>query len=156
SGQRIKGSSRSSVTPEGVPTSGAAVRNQYDLSGDVSWDVDLWGRIRRSVEASADQAKASQADLAQARLSAQATLANTYFTLRFTDEQLRVLTSLVEGQARSFQIAQNRYKVGVAGKADVLTAQTQLESTQAQAVSVQSTRASLEHAIAVLIGKPPA
>jgi NodT family efflux transporter outer membrane factor (OMF) lipoprotein len=156
SGQRIKGSSRTSVSPTGTPTTTTAARNQFDLSGDVSWNIDLWGRIRRSVEASADTAKASQADLAQARLSTQATLASTYITLRFTDEEQRVLTSLVEAQARALQIAQNRYKVGVAGKADILSAQTQLESTQAQTVNIESTRASLEHAIAVLIGKPPA
>ena len=156
SGQRIKGSSRTSVTPTGASGSASDTRNQFDLSGDVSWDIDLWGRIRRSAESSSNLAKASADDLAQARLSAQATLASTYISLRFAEEQQRVLQSLVDAQSRALQIAKNRYAAGVAGKADVLTAQTQLESTQAQAVNVIATRASLEHALAVLVGKPPA
>ena len=156
SGERTSGNSRSNVSLTGNPTVSSSARNQYDLSGEASWEIDVWGRIRRSIEASRAEANASAADLAEARLSAQAALASAYMSLRMADDQDRVLKTLVDAQARALQIAKNRYGVGVAGEADILSAKTQLEGTQAQEVNIGATRASLEHAIAVLVGKPPA
>ncbi len=134
----------------------AVIGNRYSLSADASWELDLWGRVRRSVEASAANAKASAADLASVRLSTQAQLAQTYFQLRVTDEQKRLLDETVSGFERSMQLTQNQYNVGVAAKSDVVQAQAQLKSAQAQAIDVSIQRAQLEHALAVLVGKTPA
>jgi NodT family efflux transporter outer membrane factor (OMF) lipoprotein len=129
---------------------------QYSGSVGASWEIDIWGRIRREVESSSANAQASAADLAAARLSVQSELATDYFQLRVEDELKRLLDATVVAFARSLQIAQNRYDAGVAAKTDVASAQAQLESTKAQAINVGILRSQLEHAIAVLIGKPPA
>ena len=125
-----------------------------DLAADASWSVDLWGRIRRTVESDVASAQASAADLAAARLSAQAQLATLYFELRANDEQKRLFDASVEAFTQSLQIARNQYAAGVAAPTDVVTAETQLEQTRAQAIAVGVQRAQFEHAIATLIGKP--
>jgi NodT family efflux transporter outer membrane factor (OMF) lipoprotein len=130
--------------------------NQFELLGTASWDVDIWGKIRRTIESDVANARASEAELAAARLSAQATLATDYVELRVADEQRTLLEQTVTAYQRSLDITENQYKVGVAAKTDVITAQTQLEGAQSQLINVGVTRATLEHAIAVLIGKPPA
>ncbi len=130
-------------------------KNLFELEGTASWDLDLWGKIRRTVEGDIASARVSEADLAAARLSAQATLASDYIELRVTDEQQQLLDETVEAYKRSLQITENQYKVGVAAKTDVITAETQLEGAESQQIAVGVTRATLEHAIAVLIGKPP-
>ena len=129
---------------------------QYGLDGSLSWELDVWGRIRRTVEADVASAQASAGDLASARLSAQATLATDYFELRSEDELKRLLDEAAIAYADSLRITQNQYKSGVVSRADVAQAETQLKSTQAQAVNVGVLRAQLEHAIAVLTGQPPA
>jgi NodT family efflux transporter outer membrane factor (OMF) lipoprotein len=129
--------------------------NQFELAGTASWDIDIWGKIRRTLEANVASARASEADLAAARLSAQATLAADYIQLRVTDEQQQLLDETVEAYKRSLQITENQYKVGVAAKTDVITAETQLEGAESQQIAVGVTRATLEHAIAVRVGKPP-
>ncbi|HEX3065060.1 MAG TPA: efflux transporter outer membrane subunit [Dongiaceae bacterium] len=129
---------------------------QYSGSVGASWELDIWGKIRREVESAKAGAQVSAADLAAAKLSLQAELATDYFQLRTEDELQRLLNATVDAFARSLQIAQNRYDVGVAAKTDVASAQAQLESTRAQAINVGVLRSQLEHAIAVLIGKPPA
>jgi len=121
-----------------------------------SWDLDIWGQIRRSTESSRASAQASAAALAAARLSAQAALASDYFELRAQDQLQSLLSDIVAAQERSLKIAENRYRVGVAAKADVVSARTQLLSSQAQQVNAKIQRAVLEHAIAVLIGQQPA
>ena len=130
-------------------------KNQFELAGTGSWDIDIWGKIRRTLEANVANARASEADLAAARLSAQATLASDYIALRVSDEQQQLLDETVAAYKRSLQITENQYKVGVAAKTDVITAETQLEGAESQQIAVGVTRATLEHAIAVLIGKPP-
>jgi len=137
-------------------TTQSVAKNEFELAGIGSWDIDLWGKIRRTLEANVASARASEADLAAARLSAQATLASDYIQLRVTDEQQQLLDETVEAYKRSLQITENQYKVGVAAKTDVITAETQLEGAESQQIAVGVTRATLEHAIAVLIGKPPA
>jgi len=136
----------------GSASSGTALQ----ASVGASWEPDLWGRLRNSVEAASAGAAASAADLAAARLSAQAALALDYFSLREADAEIELLRSTVEGYQRSLQITQNRYAVGVIAKTDVLQAETQLANTRADLASLQGQRARFEHAIAVLIGKAPA
>ncbi len=130
--------------------------NEFELLGTASWDLDIWGRIRRTIESDVANAQASEADLAAARLSAQATLASDYIQLRVADEQQELLEKTVAGYQRALEITQNQYHVGVVAKADVITAQTQLGGAQSQLIAIGITRATLEHAIAVLIGKAPA
>jgi NodT family efflux transporter outer membrane factor (OMF) lipoprotein len=135
---------------------GGGVRNNFNAALDVSWEVDLWGRIRRTIEAGEATAQASAADLESAKLVAQGQLAQDYFLLRVQDAQIRLLNDTAESYERSLQLTRNQYAVGVAARADVAQAETQLKSTQAQAIDATLQRAQLEHAIAVLVGKAPA
>jgi len=155
---RSRGAVNSFVTGNAGATQGtrAPPVNQFSLTGNASWDLDIWGKIRRTIESDVASAKASEADLAAARLSAQATLAIDYVELRVADEQIQLLADTIKGYERALEITQNQYKVGVVAKADVITAETQLEGAQSQQIGLGVTRATLEHAIAVLIGKPPA
>src|SRR5215469_347841 len=130
--------------------------NQFQLLGTASWDLDIWGKIRRTLESNVASSQASEAELAAARLSAQATLASDYIQLRVADEQQHLLDETVAAFKRSLEITQNQYHVGVVAKADVITAETQLGGAQSQQIAIGVTRATLEHAIAVLIGKAPA
>lgn len=135
---------------------GASRRTTYRASLGASWEPDIWGRIRRSIEAARAQAQASEADLAAARLSIQGELAADYFGLREADAELRLDQATVEGYRRSLQITQNRYDAGLAPHSDVLQAQTQLDNALADLAGLQQQRANFEHAIAVLVGKAPA
>ncbi len=121
-----------------------------------NWDIDLWGSLRRSYENSSANAAASAAALAAARLTAQAALATDYFALRAQDQLQRLLDDTVKAQQESLKITESRYHFGVAAKADVVSAEAQLLSSQSQQVSAGIQRALLEHAIAVLIGRQPA
>lgn len=134
---------------------GGNVSNQYSLTGSVSWELDVWGRVRRSVESSEASAAASLADLAATRLSAQAALVQAYLQLRVLDEQKRLLDATVAAYEKSLQLTQNRYNVGVAGQSDVAVARTQVESTRAQSIDLDWQRGQYEHAIAVLMGQAP-
>ena len=147
-----------SASANGVVPVASAVHpfNQFELAGNGSWDLDIWGKIRRTIESDVANAQASEADLAAARLSAQAALASDYIQLRVADEEQQLFDKTVAGYKRSLEITQNQYHVGIVAKADVITAQAQLEGAQSQQIAVGVTRATLEHAIAVLIGKPPA
>jgi NodT family efflux transporter outer membrane factor (OMF) lipoprotein len=118
--------------------------------------VDLWGRIRRLVEAARAGEEASAADLEAARLSLRAELATNYFQLRVVDAQIELLIDTAKAFQRSYDVTQNRYRAGVAAKVDVVQAEQQLLSTQATTLDLRATRATLEHAIAVLVGKAPA
>ena len=149
-------SSSGSATASGVSTTGARVRNSYQASLGASWEPDLWGRLRGGVESASASASASQADLASATLSAQGELAANYLNLRETDVQSELLQATIAGYQRVRQITQNRYDAGVIPKTDLLQAETQLASAQADQVGLQRQRAQLEHAIAVLIGRTPA
>ena len=139
----------------GGTTAGRIITNR-SASLSSAWELDLWGRIRRAAESSAASAQASAADLAAARLSAQAELAPNYFQLRVLDAQKQLLDDTVAAYRRSLELTRNRYAAGVAAKVDVVQAETQLKSTQAQAIDIGVQRAQLEHAIAVLVGRPPA
>jgi len=123
---------------------------------DVSYEPDVWGRVRRSVEAARSEAQATAADLATVDLSVRAELAMDYFELRGLDAQKQLLDSAVDSYEKALELTDSRYKGGIASAVDVAQAQTQLETTRAQAEDVEVQRAAYEHAVAVLIGKPPA
>ncbi|OLL29409.1 RND transporter [Burkholderia sp. SRS-W-2-2016] len=135
-------------------TSRAGIGNSYNVGIDASWEPDLWGSVARTVNAQKAGQQGAAADLANARLSAQATLAQTYFSLRALDSTQKLLDETVAAYQRSLQLTQNQYAAGVAARADVIQAQTQLQSAQAAAIDNGIQRAQDEHAIAVLIGEP--
>jgi NodT family efflux transporter outer membrane factor (OMF) lipoprotein len=148
---------RASQTKALFGTTSPVTYEDYQLPPiDVSWEPDVWGRVRRTVEAARAEAQATAADLANTQLSLQAELALDYFQLRGLDSQQQLLDSTVTSYRKALELTDSRYKGGVASAVDVAQAQTQLETTRAQAVDVQVDRTAFEHAIAVLIGKSPA
>jgi len=150
---RSRASSTTIAQPSATPVSRGVV-TKHDLPFNATWEADVWGRIGRTVEANAASAQASAADLEAARLSAQAQLAQNYFQLRALDAQQQLLEDTVSAYDKSLQLTQNRYAAGVVAKADVVQAQTQLKTTQAQAIDIGVQRAQLEHAVALLVGRP--
>jgi len=147
---------RSSVT--GTPGNQSftpSSRTTYDLPVDASWQPDLWGNIRRGVAGTVATAQASAAQLENARLAYQGELAGDYFQLRGTDGDYDLLDRTVKSYQDYLTLTQNRFNAGVASGADVAQAQTQLDVARAQLVDLEVTRDQLEHAIAILVGKPP-
>ena len=136
--------------------SGATVRNAESLSLGLSWDLDLWGRLRRTLEEDRASAQASAAELANATLSAQAELAQDYFQLRVLDRRLALYDQTLADYRRYLAVIQNKYDEQLASRADLAQARTQLESADANRLALTTQRAQLEHAIALLLGKPPA
>ncbi len=135
----------------GVSTLG----NSHAWSLDASWEPDLWGRVRRGVENASDNAQASDADLAAARLAVQASVVSDYIQLRVADAQQKLFERTLEAFRKSLKITQSQYRAGVVTRGDVELANTTLQAAQAQAVDNDLTRRQLEHAIAVLLGKTP-
>jgi NodT family efflux transporter outer membrane factor (OMF) lipoprotein len=133
-----------------------ASKGDFVLPFDLSYELDLWGRVRRSVAAAREEAQATAADYETAKLSLEAELALDYFELRSADAQKQLLDDTVEAYTDNLQLTAGRFKGGVAPKADVAQAQTQLDTTRVQDTDVTVQRAQFEHAIAILIGKPPA
>jgi NodT family efflux transporter outer membrane factor (OMF) lipoprotein len=153
SGTRQRGSENRPTYFNGV------IPNQYNdftLPLDVSWEPDLWGRVRRTVRAARANAQASAADLANLQLSLQAELAVDYFTLRGLDEQKQILDATVAAYAESLHLNEQLLHAGLGSDLEVAQARTQLKATQAQDEDVAVARAQNEHAIAVLTGRPPA
>jgi NodT family efflux transporter outer membrane factor (OMF) lipoprotein len=146
--------SRASSTTAQINTPRSVVHTD-SVSLNASWIPDFWGRVRRTVEANVANAQASAALVETARLSAHAQLAQSYFQLRIVDGQRRLLDEIIAGYGKAMQVAQNQYKAGITARADVITAQAQLRTVEAQAIDLGVQRAQLEHAIAVLVGKPP-
>jgi len=130
--------------------------DQLDAQVSGSWTLDIWGKVRRSVEQQGDAAQASAATLGNATLSAQSTLALAYVTLREADSAHALYADTVAQYQRSLQVTQNQYAAGVAAKSDVITAQAQLLAAQAQEKDTEVSRQQSEHSIAVLTGRPPA
>ena len=128
----------------------------FSLPFDLSYEVDLWGRVRRTVSASREEAQASAADLQTANLSLHAELAVDYFELRSADLQEQLLDDTVKAYTDARKLTQNRFDGGAAPKSDVAQAQTQLDGARVQDTDITVMRAQYEHAIATLIGKPPA
>ena len=140
-----------------VPTNTTAFIGPWSnflATADVSWEIDVWGRVRRTVEASQATAQASAADVASVRLSMQAELAMDYFQLRGLDAQSKLLGETIVAYQKALDLTTLLFKGGAVSEADVVQARAQLKTTQAQAIGIGVQRAQLEHAIAVLIGKP--
>ena len=128
--------------------------NDFIIPFDFSYELDLWGRVRKQVEASRSEAQATAADLANVNLSLHAELAMDYFQMRGLDAQEKLLLSTVDSYQKAVDLTNTRFKAGIASAVDLAQAQTTLETTRAQAADVEVQRAVYEHAIAVLIGKP--
>ena len=130
--------------------------NDFVLPVDLSYQVDVWGRVRRTVESNRELAQASAADLATINLSMHADLAIDYFQARSLDAQEQLLNSTVKQYEQALELTLNRFHGGIASEVEVEQAKTQLETVRAQAIDVGVLRAQYEHAVAILIGKPPA
>ncbi|MCW2099252.1 efflux transporter outer membrane subunit [Pseudomonas helleri] len=144
------GSSNSSLT-----SSSSGIRDTLNAQVGVSWEADVWGKLRRGLEANEASAEASYADLAAMRLSQQSELVQNYLQLRVIDQQKRLLEATVEAYERSLKMSENQYRAGISGKDAVAQAQTQLRNTQASLIDLIWQRAQFENAIAVLTGQPP-
>ncbi|WDR89466.1 efflux transporter outer membrane subunit [Burkholderia ambifaria] len=154
SGSRSRSGRTSTSSSAAGFGSSSSISNSYSVGLDASWEPDLWGKVSRSVSAQRAGEAAAAADLANARLSQQALLAQTYFQLRTSDALQKLLDDTVKSYGDSLRLTQNQYAQGVAARADVIQAQTQLQSAQAAAIDNGVARAQYEHAIATLIGEP--
>lgn len=150
SGSRSDSGSQSSST-----SNQRGPQNSVSLSATAAWELDLWGRLSQATSGSEARYQASVADLASARLSAQATLAQTYLAMRTAEAQQALIERSIAGYQRSLDLTQARYQSGVAARTDVLQAQTQLKTAQVQGLEAATQRAQLEHALAVLLGLAP-
>jgi NodT family efflux transporter outer membrane factor (OMF) lipoprotein len=139
--------------PAGLGNNGVG---DFVLPVDLSWEIDLWGRIRRSVTAAKEQTQASAADMAATQLSLQAELAYDYFELRSADAEKELLDDTVQAYSKALGLTDNRFEGGAAPKSDVAQARTQLKDAQVLDTDITVQRAQYEHAIAILVGKPPA
>jgi NodT family efflux transporter outer membrane factor (OMF) lipoprotein len=150
SSTRSQGASGNTASRSARPTT-------FDTVGlAATWELDLWGGLRRSLESAKASAQASAADLASTTLSLQAQLVADYLSLRVADEQRRLLEETVDNYQKSLELTESRFRAGVASRSDVAQARAQLEATRAQSIDIRIQRAQLEHAIAVLVGKAPA
>jgi NodT family efflux transporter outer membrane factor (OMF) lipoprotein len=138
------------------PTFNGVSYNDFQIPFELSYQVDVWGRVRRTVESYREQAQASAADLAAVNLSMHSQLALYYFQARVLDAEEQLLNSTVTQYEQALELIKTRFAGGIASDVEVQQAETQLETTRAQAIDVGVARAQFEHAVAVLIGKPPA
>ena len=130
--------------------------NDFVLPFDFSYQVDVWGRVRRTVESNREQAQASAADLATVNLSMHADLALDYFQARSLDAEEQLLNATAKEYEQALQLTQSQFRGGLASAVEVKQAMTQLQTVRAEAIDVGVLRAQYEHAVAILIGKPPA
>lgn len=150
------GTSTGAATTGAVGSGKAATRTSFTEVLDANWEPDIWGLVRRTVEADSSLAQSNQALLAVTRLSAQGALAQYYFELRALDRDQDLLNKTVVSYQKALQFTLNQYRSGVAARSDVVQAQGQLEVSKAQSIDTGIFRGQYEHAIAVLIGRPPA
>lgn len=148
--------SSTAASTNGSTSSGGTPRNSFTAEAEASWVPDLWGKVRRTVESNKALSQASAADLANAQLAAQATLAEDYFSLRVLDEEARLYRETVADYQKFLTLTTNQYQEGTQARSAVISAQTQLLGAQAALVDVGVKRSAMEHAIAVLVGVPPA
>jgi NodT family efflux transporter outer membrane factor (OMF) lipoprotein len=130
--------------------------SDFEIPFELSYQIDVWGKVRRTVESYRDQAQASAADLATVNLSMHSQLALFYFQARLLDAEEQLLNSTVTQYEQALELIENRYQGGIDSDLQVQQARTQLETTRAQAIDVGVARAQYEHAVAILVGKPPA
>jgi NodT family efflux transporter outer membrane factor (OMF) lipoprotein len=149
----IRGSANQPYFPASLANNGSG---ELTLPFDLSYEIDLWGRVRRSVTAAREEAQASATDLETARLSLHAELAVDYFEVRSADAQEQLLNDTVEAYSKALELTEDRFEGGAAPKSDVAQAETQLDTTRVLATEIRVQRAQYEHALAILIGQPPA
>jgi NodT family efflux transporter outer membrane factor (OMF) lipoprotein len=149
----LRGSANQPYFPASLANNGSG---EFTLPFDLSYEIDLWGRVRRTVTAAREEAQASAADLEIARLSLHAELAVDYFEVRSADAQEQLLNDTVDAYSKALELTMNRFQGGAAPKSDVAQAQTQLDAARVLATEIKVQRAQYEHALAILIGKPPA
>jgi NodT family efflux transporter outer membrane factor (OMF) lipoprotein len=147
--------SRTSVNSPSFAKGAEPVGNNFDLEADLSYEIDVWGRVRNAVASARANQQASAADLGTLNLAIHAELANDYFSLRSQDTQQQLLDRTVEDYARALVLTENLYNGGAAALTDVAQAQSQLETARTQAADIRLQRAQSEHAIAVLLGENP-
>ncbi len=152
---RSHGIGRSANTGQAT-TPTPTTTNLYQVPFDASWEADVFGRIRRNVEANVASAQAAEGDLEALRLTMHADLAVDWFELRGLDAQMKLLNDVVAAYATALQLTRNRHDQGIVSGVDVAQAETQLETTRVQATDLAVARSQLEHAIAILVGVPPA
>jgi NodT family efflux transporter outer membrane factor (OMF) lipoprotein len=156
-GALAAGGSSGAASTFATPTGSSSYSTLYSVPINGSWDLDVWGKIRRQIESNTAAAQASAADLDNAKLSAQAALATAYFNLRAADSLIDLLARTVAEYKKNYTIVNNQFKAGFSvTEGDVATADGLIATTQAQLLSTRAQRAQFEHAIAVLIGRPPA
>jgi outer membrane protein TolC len=148
-------SSRNSQNQSYSPLRTSAA-GEFVLPFDFSYEVDFWGRVRRTVNAAREEAQATSADLATATLTIQSELAYDYFEPRAADAQKQLLVDTVKAYSDALQLTKNPFEGGASPKSDVAQAQTQLDTTAVQEADIDVQRAAYEHAIATLLGRPPA
>ena len=149
----VRSSANQPYFPPSLANNGSG---DFTLPFDLSYEIDLWGRIRRSVTAAREEAQASAADLETARLSLHAELAVDYFEVRSADAQEQLLNDTVDAYSKALELTRDRFLGGAAPKSDVAQAQTQLDGARVLATDIKVQRAQYEHALAILIGEPPA
>lgn len=155
-GESTRSESASSSSSSTSSSSTGGVSKDYSATLSLSWEADIWGKLRRTVEEDRASAQVSAADLANATLSAQSSLAQDYFQLRILDQRIALYRETIAGYERYLQVIQNKYDEQISSRADLATGKTQLQSAQASMLDLQWQRAQYEHAIALLIGKAPA
>ena len=149
----VRSSANQPYFPASLANNGSG---DFTLPFDLSYEIDLWGKVRRSVTAAREEAQASASDLETARLSLHAEVAVNYFELRSADAQKQLLIATVDAYSKALELTKNRFDGGAAPKSDVVQAQTQLDAARVLVTEIKVQRAQYEHALAVLIGKPPA
>ena len=152
----VSGTASSTRSGSHSTTSGRTVTDSDSAGVSASWELDLWGKLRRTLEENYASADASAAELANITLSAQSTLAQDYFKLRVLDQRIALYQRSITAYQRYLQVIQNQYQAGTASRGTLAQAQVQLQSAQASALDLRWQRAQLEHAVAVLMGKTPA
>lgn len=150
------GSSTRSGSAASTTTGQRTTSNSHSLEASASWELDLWGKLRRTLEENKASAQASAAELANITLSAQSELAQDYFQLRIMDQQIALYQQSIDAYQRYLNIINNKYQVGSESRGTLAQAQAQLESARASALDLSWQRAQTEHAIAMLVGKTPA
>jgi multidrug efflux system outer membrane protein len=140
--------------PNSRNLTGATTYNDFQLPLLFSYEIDAWGRVRRSLEAARDVQQATEADLRFVRLSVEANVAMDYYSLRENDAERAILDSTIQSLQGAFDVTNNRFRGGIASQLEVKQSQTLLDQTKAQAQALDVQRAQLEHAIAVLAGRP--
>jgi NodT family efflux transporter outer membrane factor (OMF) lipoprotein len=143
----------SATGPGGVVNSTSI--STYSANALASWQIDIWGSVRRNIESTDATELALAAEVTGARLTAQTTMSLAYTQVRVLDEQKRLLRATVASYERALKLTENRYNAGISGQADVAVARTQLESTRAQLIDLEQQRAIAENAVAVLLGRAP-